>query len=190
MSGYRCIALAQTFAVQLHKPRAVDLCIFAAVPVDGHITQCLFGSPPVVSHHRHKLAHVQHFDDATAVVYFAAVQAEHFATKNRRLRNGRVQHAGQLGIHTEANLAGHDVVHVHPRDGLASHGPSGGVFQRHILGGCQLGGVGCELTVAQGLFAGCVHHFAQHGLAFALRDAPTLGRSLHQHHASRGAGFA
>ena len=161
MTGHSGIALAQTFAVQLHQASTVDLGVLAAVPFNGHIAQSFFGSPPVVSHHHHKIAHVQHFDNATTVIHLAAVHAHDLATKHRRLGNGSVQHTGQLGIDTEANLAGHDVVHVHPRNGFASQGPGGGVFQRHVFGRRQFGGVRCQLAIAQGFLAGCMYHFAQ-----------------------------
>ena len=44
---------------------------------------------------------------------------------------------------TKENLAGHDVMHVHPGDGFTSQGPSGGVFQRDVGWRTELGGICC-----------------------------------------------
>ena len=85
LTGNSCIGLVQTLAVKLHQAGAVDLRVFAAVPFNGHIAQGFFGTPPVVSHHSDKLTHVQHFDDAAAVVDFAAVNRNGLAAKHRRL---------------------------------------------------------------------------------------------------------
>ena len=160
------------------------------IPVDGHFAQGLFGTPPVVGHHGHELAHVQDLDDAPAVFHLGRVHAFDFAVEHGARRHRRMQHAGQLRVDAVFDLAHHDVGNVHAGNGLADQRPVFRVFECDIFGRFELGG-GCgQLAVTQAAFAGRMGDLAQRGLAFAGGHAPLLGCSGHQHVACRGTRLA
>ena len=120
--------VAQAVAVNLHDLGTVDRAVFTVVPFDRHIAQGFFGAPPVVRHHSDEFTQVDDFDDAATVVYFAAVDRGGFAAKDRRLGDGRMQHAGQLNIDAIADLASDDVCDIHAWQRFTCQRPSFRIF--------------------------------------------------------------
>ena len=182
--------MCQTVTVILHQTGAVDAAVLAVVPINGDIAQSFFGAPPVVSHHGHKFAEVDDFDDAAPVIHFAAVYRLSSAAEHRRMSDGCMQHARQLHVHAKADLAGDDIGDIHARQRFACQGPGFRVFERNVFGWCQFGCLGCQLAVAEFFVAGVVQHMTEHGLAFADWHAPSLGCGFYQHNAGGGTGFA
>ena len=190
VARHRQLSLAHAGLEAVHDDRAGELAVVTGLPINGHFAQRLFGTPPIVGHHSHKFAHVEHFDNATAVFHLGRVQGLDLAVEHRAGSDGGIHHARHLGIDAVTDLAGDDIGDVHTRQRFANDFPVLGVFELDIFGRFKLGSSSGQFAVRQAALAGGVAHFAQSSSALTGRHAPLGSGGGNEHLARSGTRFA
>jgi hypothetical protein len=111
--------------------------------------------------------------------------------EDRRMLDGGVHHAVDLGIHPVDRLAAHDAGEIVERAILADIAPCCPrlELQRLRLWRRQLGRCRHERAVRRPAVRRLVHDLVQAGLALGRRHVPLRRRGLHQHRARRRAGL-
>ena len=159
------------------------------VPHDGQLLQGHLGPPPAISHHCHgALIHPHHCLDAAPGADGSSVKAHQLATKHGAVHDGRVLHAGQLGINAILHLAIDLDRRIHPLHGFAGNGPVLGRLEHNgfDIRRSQLGGSCGHLAETQLAARGAVldHPLVHPQLSRA--DVPLCGGRLQQHDAGSG----
>ena len=126
---------------------------------------------------------------ATALA-FVASNARDLAAKDRTARDDRVEHARQLHVDAEDGFARDLGGRVDALNRLADQLELRRILERDDRRHRQLRGRLGEAAVGQTRVRRGVDHGAVVRAALSLVDAPTRGRSLHEHVARRGASAA
>ena len=174
----------------LHQRRRGQLGVLLRhIPLDADILQGLFGPPPVVRHHRHKIPHIEDFFDTAAIVNFAAVQGLDLAIENGARRHRSVHHTRQLGIDAIADFGAHDVGNLTTLDGLANDLPILGVLQRHIGWRIELRSSQSQFAIGHALLTGGVVDHPELGHTLGGWHTHGIGTGHDEHLACCGTGF-
>jgi hypothetical protein len=118
-----------------------------------------------------------------------AVERFEFHTKGGRVLHHRDQHAFALVVEAEQRFSRENGVIVNAFYPGSDEFEVFGVFERHVLGRRDFGGICGEFAVGQ-LFAARVFHQTFFGAALGGAHAPAFGGGFHEHLARGGPGLA
>ncbi len=167
----------------------VERLSWALVPGDGERLARALGAPPGVGHHGDAVGDLPHVLHPRHRLGPGGVEAHRLAADHRALREGRVEHAGQLDVEPELGRPVDLGRGVEAVDRLADVPALLVRLQLHVLGDGQLGGGVGQLAVGGRLAARAVDHRVLRAAGGGLH-APFLRRRRHQHGARLGAGDA